>query len=68
MLFTSYIYVQQKMTNKENHHQMEEGNPKKPKSPNKQLSDSDTLDEESIILSLKPQYRKDIMGQYLAQH
>ena len=51
MLFTSYIYVQQKMTNKENHHQMAEGNPVKPKSPNKQLSDSDTSDEEPINLS-----------------
>ena len=27
---------------------MAEGNPKKPKSPNKQLSDSDTSDEEQI--------------------
>ena len=36
------------MTHKKNHHQMEEGNPKKPKSPNKQLSDSDTSDEEPI--------------------
>ena len=36
------------MTHKENHHQMAEGNPKKPKSSNKQLSNSDTLDEEQI--------------------
>ena len=36
------------MTNKENHHQMGEGSPEKPKSPNKQLSDSDTSDEEPI--------------------
>ena len=36
------------MTNKENHHQMAEGSPEKPKSPNKQLSDSDTSDEEPI--------------------
>ena len=34
------------MTNKENCHQMVEGNPEKPKRPNKQLSDSDTSDEE----------------------
>ena len=53
MLSTSYIYVQQKTTNKENHHQMAEGNPEKPKSPNKQLSDSDTLDEEPINPILK---------------
>ena len=61
MLSTSYVYVKQKKTNKENHHPMAEGNPEKPKSPNKQLSDSDTSDEETI-LSLKPQWRKDIMG------
>ena len=41
------------MTNKENCHQMAEGNPEKPKSPNKQLSDSDTSDEESINPILK---------------
>ena len=39
--------------NKENHHQMAEGSPKKPKIPNKQLSDSDTSDEEPINLILK---------------
>ena len=50
---TSYVYVQQKMTNKENHHQIAEGNPEKPKSPNKQLSDSDTSDEEPINPILK---------------
>ena len=32
---------------------MAEGNPKKPKSPNKQLSDSDTSDEEPINPILK---------------
>ena len=53
MLSTSYVYVQQKTTNKENHHQMAEGNPKKPKSPNKQLSDSDTSDKEPINPILK---------------
>ena len=41
------------MTNKENHHQMAEGNPEKPKSPNKQLSDSDTSEEEPINPILK---------------
>ena len=41
------------MTNKENLHQMAEGNPKNPKNPNKQLSDSDTLDEEPINHILK---------------
>ena len=43
MLSTSYIYVQQKMTNKENHHQTAEGNPEKPKSPNKQLTDEEPI-------------------------
>ena len=42
------FYAQQKTTHKENHHQMAEGNPEKPKCPNKQLSDSDTSDEEPI--------------------
>ena len=32
---------------------MAEGNPKKPKSPNKQLSDSDTLDDKPINPILK---------------
>ena len=41
------------MTNKENHHQMAEGNPENPKSTNKQLSDSDTSDEEPINPVLK---------------
>ena len=41
------------MTNKESCHQMAEGNPEKPKSPNKQLSDSDTSDEEPINPILK---------------
>ena len=41
------------MTNKQNLHQMAEGNPEKPKNPNKQLSDSDTLDEEPINPILK---------------
>ena len=36
------------MTHKENCHQMADRNPEKPKSPNKQLSDSDTSDEEQI--------------------
>ena len=48
MLSTSFVYTQQKMRHKVNHQQMAEGNPKKPKSPNKQLSDSAILDEEQI--------------------
>ena len=53
MLSTNDVYAPQKMTNKENHHQMTEGNPEKPKGPNKQLSDSDTSDEEPINPILK---------------
>ena len=53
MLFISYIFVPQKKTNKTNLHQTAEGNPEKPKNPNKQLSDSDTLDEEPINPILK---------------
>ena len=45
MLSTSVIYAQHKV----NHQQMVEGNPEKPKSPNKQSSDSD----EQINLVLK---------------
>ena len=32
-LSTIYIYAQQMMAQKENHHQMAEGNPEKPKVP-----------------------------------
>ena len=53
MLSTSYVYTQQKMRHKVNHQQIAEGNPEKPKSPNKQLSDCDTSDEEQINPILK---------------
>ena len=53
MLSTSYVYAQQRMRHKVNHQQMAEANPKKPKRPNKQLSDSYTSDEEQINLVLK---------------
>ena len=53
MLSTSYIYAQQKMRHKVNHQQMAERSPEKPKSPTKQLSDSDTSDEEQINTILK---------------
>ena len=70
MLFTNYIYVQQKMINKENHHQMAEGNPKKPKSPNKQSSVSDSSDEEPIDpilkISVEERYYGTIPGSALA--
>ena len=41
------------MIRKKNIHQMAEGNLKKPKNPNRQLSDSDTSDEEPINPILK---------------
>ena len=41
------------MRHKENHQQMAEGNPENPKSPHKQLSESDTSDEEQINPILK---------------
>ena len=53
MLSTSYIYAQQKMRHKVSCQQITEGNPKKPKSPNKQLSDSDNSEEEQINPVLK---------------
>ena len=53
-LSTSYIYAQQKTRHKVNCQQiLAEGNPKNPKSPTKQLSDSDTSDEEQINPVLK---------------
>ena len=47
---------------------MAEGNPEKPKSTTKQLSDTDTSDEEQINLSLNPQKRKIIIEQYPVHH
>ena len=49
----SYIYVPQMVINKKNLHQMAEGKDEKPTNPNKQLSDSDTLDDEPINPKLK---------------
>ena len=63
----SYVYVLQTTINKKNLHQMAEGNPKKPKNPNKQLSDSDTLDEEPINPILKTSVEERHYGQYQAQ-
>ena len=50
------------MTSKENHHQITEGNPEKPKSPNRQLSDSDTSDEEPINPILKTSVEERLYG------
>ena len=53
MLSTNYIYSKQRMRHKVNHQQMAEGNPEKPKCLTKQLSDTDTSDEEQINPVLK---------------
>ena len=53
MLSTNYIYAQQRMRHNVNGQVIAEGNPEKPKSPTKQLSDSDTSDEEQINPVLK---------------
>ena len=45
---------------------MAKGNPEKPKSPNKQLSDSDTLDEEPINPILKTSLEERHYGTNLA--
>ena len=52
-LFMSYVYVPQTVINKENLHQMAEGKDGKSTNLNKQLSDSDTSDEEPINPKLK---------------
>ena len=49
----SYVSVPQIVITKKNLHQMAEGNDKKPTNLNKQLSDSDTLDDETINPKLK---------------
>ena len=49
----SYIYVPQTVINKKNLDQMEEGKDENPTDLNKQLSDSDTSDEEPINPKLK---------------
>ena len=53
MLSTNYIYAQQRMRHEVNGQLMAEGNPKKTKSPSKQLSESDTSDKEQINPVLK---------------
>ena len=49
-----------------NLHQMTEGNPEKPKNPKRQLSDSDTLDEEPINPILKTSVEERHYGLALA--
>ena len=48
MPFTNFIYAQKRMRNTLNSAPMAKGNPKSPKSPTKQLSDSDTSEEEQV--------------------
>ena len=48
-----YVCVPQTVINMKNLHQMAEGKDGKSTNPNKQLSDSDTLDEEPINPKLK---------------
>ena len=43
-----FIYVQKRMRLTQNSALMAEGNPKSPKSPTKELSDSDTSEEEQV--------------------
>ena len=49
----SYVYVPQTVINKKNLHQMAEGKDGKSTNLTKQLSDSDTLDDEPINPKLK---------------
>ena len=53
MPFMSYIYVPQTVIPKKNFHQMAEGKHKELTNLNKQLSDSDTLDDKPINPKLK---------------
>ena len=66
----SYVIVPQTTINKKNLHQMAEGNPEKPQNPKKQLSDSDTSDEESINsifkTSVEERHYGTILGSALA--
>ena len=48
MPFTDFIYAQKRIRNIQKSALMAEGNPRSPKSPNKQLSDSDTSEEEQV--------------------
>ena len=49
----SYVYVPQTVINKKNLHQMAKRKDEKPTNPNKQLSDSDTLDDKPVNPKLK---------------
>ena len=68
MLFTSYAYVPQTVINKKNLHQMAGGKDKKPTNPNKELSDSHNLDDESINPKLKTSVEERHYGTKLAWH
>ena len=48
MLSINFIYAQKRMRHIQNSALMAEGNPKSPKSPTKELSDSDISEEEQV--------------------
>ena len=53
MLSIDCTYVQKKLRQVQNSALMAEENPKSPKSPTKELSDSNTLEEEQVTPSLR---------------
>ena len=68
MLSTNYIYAQQRTRHKVNGQLMAEGNPKKPKCPTKQLSDTNTSHEEQINPVLKMSEEERHYRTILVQH
>ena len=48
MLSINFIYAQKRMRHTQNSAPLAEGNPKSPKSPTNELSDSDTSEEEQV--------------------
>ena len=48
-----FIYAQKRMRHTQNSALMAKGNPKSPKSPTKELSDSDTFEEEQVNSMLR---------------
>ena len=68
MLFIDSIYVQKRTRSIQNSALMTEGNPKCPKSPTKELSDSDTSEEGQLNPMLRISEEEDITGLYVVQH
>ena len=67
MPFINFIYAQKKMRHTQKMALIAEGKARSPKSPTKELRDSDTSEEEQVILFIKLLKKKDIMGLYVAQ-